>query len=402
MKRFYIILGIIFAVFVFLHFYNLSLQEFVGDEAGPMYLIDRMWDFIRLKDIRFLAFPYLFYYEPYRAIFSGTILHFFGSDRILLRLPSILFGFATFWFFVWAFLKEKVSKTIIVLSLLSYSVSGIIINDRSGGGDAQTRFFILVAAYFLWKAAKDLNRRKLRLGIAAFSSGLLTMLDTTVILPGLIYSLVINNFFRYRKTLILSIGMVIFFGIYFFAWLILPYLAYKANIQNYLDNRGLFYYFSNLKEGLTRDPGVPIYYMVRYSSVIMFAWFVVSFAISFFLKKNRTLLVFTLPAWIFGMVLSHSGMHIIMYFALFFFQSVLIADYFVKKYPRTKIIFFVLFIFVIIFNAANLYNSYYALLNIGKNSITVKKPCLDEAVIRIYKNHETVPLNKNCIYPRIQ
>jgi hypothetical protein len=402
MKKFYVILGIIFVVFAILHFYNLSLQEFIGDEAGPIYSTDKMWDFIRLKDIRFLAFPYLFYFEPYRAIFSGTILHFLGPDRVLLRLPSILFGFATFWFFVWAFLREKINKGIIILSLLSYSVSGIIINDRSGGGDAQTRFFILFAAYLLWKAAKNLDKKKVYFGLATFSAGLLTMLDTTVLLPGVIFSLMTNKFYRNKKIFLFVVGITVFFGIYFILWLILPHLAYRNHFQNYLYNRGLYYYFSNVKVGLTRDFGGPIYYLTHYSSLATLIWLMGSFIVAFFIKNNKTFLIFTLPTWFFGMSFVHSGMHIIMYFALFFFQGVLVVNYFINKYPRTKLFCFALFVLIVVFNAINLYNNYYSLWNIEKSPANNKKLCLDEAVIRIYKNHKQIPLNKDCVYPRIQ
>ena len=130
MKRLYniikeqanLLLFLIFVVFLFLHFYGLTKQEFIGDEASPMLLIDRMWDAISLRDIRFLAYPFLFYNEPFRSIFSGTLLHIFGPDRIILRLPSIIFSFFTFGVLIWIFKKEKITIWVIILSIIAYSL----------------------------------------------------------------------------------------------------------------------------------------------------------------------------------------------------------------------------------------------------------------------------------------
>ena len=133
-------LVLIFIVFVFLHFYGLSNQVFIGDEASAMLSIDRMWDAIKLKDLRLLAYPFLFYIEPFRAVFSGTLLHFFGPDPVLLRLPGIIFSFLTFWLLVWIFNREKIDSRLVIISMLSFSLSALLINDRNGGADSQMRF----------------------------------------------------------------------------------------------------------------------------------------------------------------------------------------------------------------------------------------------------------------------
>lgn len=133
-------ISVIFIIFVLLHLFLLSSQEFIGDEASPMLLVDRMWDAITLPDLRFLAYPFLFYSDPFRSFFSGALLHIFGPDRIILRLPSIIFGISTFWLLVWIFKEEKITNWLMILSIISYSLSTLVINDRSAGGDAQTRF----------------------------------------------------------------------------------------------------------------------------------------------------------------------------------------------------------------------------------------------------------------------
>jgi hypothetical protein len=82
-------------VFLALHFIGLHTQEFNGDEAAPMLLIDRALDAFRLRDPRFLAYPFLFYSDPFRAILPGFLLHVFGPGRIVLRLPAIAEAVAT-------------------------------------------------------------------------------------------------------------------------------------------------------------------------------------------------------------------------------------------------------------------------------------------------------------------
>ena len=395
MKLFKISLLVILLYFIFMHFYRLPQQEFLGDEASPMYSIDRMWSGVIHGDIRFLAFPYLFYLDPYRSIFSGTLLHFFGPDRVLLRIPGILFGVATVLFMAWAALKEKIPKTLIVLSLLAYSVSGMSVNDRSGGGDALARFLILCSFYFLWKGKS--------LGFFSWAAGMLTMLDTTVLLPGVIYTIIKHKFLKEKKKLLIVGGITLFLAVYFFIWILFPYLAFKYGFQHYLSNRGLFYYFSRVSESK------PYYftgftYLFTYMSAPAAIWLLVTYGATFFVKKLRPIQIYTSFAWIIIFALSRPSSHILMYAALFFFQAVLVTGYFIQKYPKFKLLTLFFILVLSYFNLTTFNKKYSVFFNLQYQNKSEKKGtiCLSESVIRIYKEHNKKPLDPYCHYPLLQ
>jgi len=405
MKVLKIALGSIFVLFLFLLFYHLSIQEFIGDEASPMLNIDRMWDAFSLHDMRFLGFPYLFYYSPYLSIFSGTLLHLFGPNRILLRMPNILFAIATYFLLIYIFIKEKINPWIIVLSLLSYTCSGIIINDRGGAGDAQTRFFILTTGYFTWQSLKHGIQKHMQIALLTWTFGVLTMLDTVVLLPGIAYALWKRKFFQHKKIVYLIICLIIFVACYFALWMLLPYLAFKSGYQHYLSNRGLFYYFSRVNGGSGYDVLSSLIWFTHYTSAYFTIWCLGAVISAFFIKKLRLLQIVTIPAWIFVLLLKNSSFHIVMYTALFLLEAVIVTNYVMEKFPKTKYLIIVILCVITFANGYHLFTQYSDVYQFIPHAKVVKKQsknCLDASVIQIYKRHHTPPLNLSCNYPRIQ
>lgn len=228
-----ICLGTIFLLFIYLHLHALTGQQFIGDEASPMLLIDRMWDTTTLQDIRFLAYPFLFYMDPFRSFFSGTLLHFFGPNPILLRFPSILFGIATFGFLVWIGKKEKIAPWLIMLAMISYTLSALVINDRSGGGDAQTRFLFLLTGYFILKSLREKTLQTLRWSLVSWTAGMLTMLDMVALVPGLAFAFWKKRKMLDKKIIYLFCSILFLFLGYFVTWALLPYLAYTSGFQEH-------------------------------------------------------------------------------------------------------------------------------------------------------------------------
>lgn len=392
-----LLLVLIIFLSLFLHLYGLSNQEFTGDDASPMLSIDRMWDSISLKDIRFLAYPFLFYNEPYRAIFSGTILHFFGPDRITLRLPSIIFGISTLILLIWIFKKEKITPWLTIFSIASYSISAIIINNRSGGGDAQTRFLLLLAGYFIWQAKGGKYVRNFRFALIAWTIGMFTMLNAIALLPAIILVILKNKLLTNKKILPLIVLISILFCLYFAAWLALPYLAFKFGFQNHLDDRGLFYYFSRIREGIMGTPFTGIEQLIDYTSLPFTIWILVTSILAFKIKKFGLIQFISLSALAAVIVLNRSGYHIIKYAAFFLFSSVMVTDYFIKKYRLLKIFVFALVFLSLIMNGINLFTNYFS---VQKSTPYLefqdKLTCLDMAVFRIYKEHNITSPKKLC------
>src|SRR3989344_611959 len=143
-------LFLIFIVFAFFHFYRLSTQEFVGDEASPILLVDRAWDILTTKDIKLLAFPFLWYHDPFRAAVAGTLIHLTGMNQVLLRLPGIGFSWGIYWLLVWIFTKEKIPPVLTILSLLAYSAAATMMDYRLASGDSQGGFLILWTGYLIY------------------------------------------------------------------------------------------------------------------------------------------------------------------------------------------------------------------------------------------------------------
>lgn len=392
-----ILLFLIFLVFLFLHFYGLSEQEFIGDEASPMLLIDRMWDAVNLRDIRFLAYPFLFYMDPFRSIFSGTLLHILGPDRIILRLPSIIFSVFTFGLLILIFTKEKVDSWLIILSLLSYSLSGLIFHNRYETGGAQTRFFFLLTGYILWQGYHKTSIQKARISLVSWFTGMLTMLDTVALLPGIVVIFWNKQFFCDRKTKHIIIILITLLSLYFLAWLILPYLAYKYGLQDHYINRGLFYYFSRVNEGPSTNPFSAIQALAAYTSWLFTLWLIASCVMSFRIKKLSVLQLLSIPAWIVVIILNRSSSHIIVFVGLFFFQTVIVTNYYIRKFPILKLPIIIVLICIIYANAANLFNNYlFRYKSSTKQIIIMPLNCLDTAVVRMYKDHGSPLPQKAC------
>jgi hypothetical protein len=389
------LLILIFVLSAYLHFYDLTKQEFIGDEASSMLLIDRMWDSIPLKDARFLAYPFLLYSEPYRAIFSGTLLHFIGPNQIILRLPSIIFGLFTICLLIWIFKREKISSWLIILSVASYAISPIIYTDRIAGGGAGARFFILLTGYLVWQSSKLNFKKNFKLSLYTWVAGILTMLDTFIIFPGILASFIKNRFQIDKKIIYHVAGIIIFLFLYFTAWAILPYYAHKLGYQHYLLNRGLFYYIARANGGIS--PGISldsIKSLIDNTSLLFALWIIATSLFAIRIKKFFFIYLLSIFIWAAVILLNHSSSHIIVYAAFFFYQAVIITDYLIKRYPAVKFPLLVFIASIIIANALNLFTNYFTLYSSPlKLTINQKLICFDASVVRIYKAHGK-PLTK--------
>lgn len=397
------IIFLILILFIFLHFYQLSNQEFVGDEASPIYYIDRMWDAFPLHDVRFLAYPFLFYTDPFRAIFSGTLLHFIGPNRIILRLPSIGFAILNFGFLIFIFKKEKIYPLLLIFSILAYALSALTINDRQAGGDSQTRFLFLFISYTIWKNRNSLNTKNFYLILSSLMLGILTMLDSLVLVPA-VTVIFLRNFplFTKKQVYVLAV-LVLFLCLYFIAWTLLPILAYKFGFQHYLSNRGLFYYFSRVSVGTLLTPLNSVDRLTHYTNLLFTLWMIITLIFSFKIKKYLLLNLISVFAWISVLFLNRSGDHVIMYVSFFFFQAVIVTDYIIKKYPIVKLPVVLILLLIALLNASNLLTNYTSFFNFKvkkgqvENTTKSKPICLDEAVIRIYKSHAKIPHGSYCL-----
>lgn len=400
-EKYFIVL--IFVLFIFLHFYQLPIQEFDETNASAMYSIDRMWDALSLHDIRFLAYPFLFYKEPFRAIFSGTLLHFIGPDRIILRLPSIGFSILNFGLLIWIFKKEKIYSLLLILSILAYTISALAINDRQADGGPQTRFLFLFTSYILWNSRNSLKIKNFYLILSSLTLGILTMLDSLVLAPVTTVVFLRNfSFFNKKRFYVLAVFMI-FLSLYFIAWTLLPILAYKYGFQHYLNNRGLFYYLSRVKEGILLAPWDSIYSLTHHTSILFTLWMITTFLFSFKIKKYLLLSLIGVSAWISVLFISHSSDHVIMFVPFFFYQAVIVTDYVIKKYSFVKIPLMLILLLIILFNALNLFTNYSSFFNFiiengqVKNGIKSRSICLDESVIKIYKSHGKIPIGTSCL-----
>lgn len=91
-----LILTVIFLLFAFGHFYRLGEQEFVGDEAAPILLLTRATDALTLKDWRYLAWPFLWYHDPFRAVFNVGIINLTGAGPGGVEVAQYFFQFSHF------------------------------------------------------------------------------------------------------------------------------------------------------------------------------------------------------------------------------------------------------------------------------------------------------------------
>lgn len=366
-KKFSLLL--IFIFFVFGHFYRLSSQKFVGDEASPILLVDRAWDILTTKDIKLLAFPFLWYHDPFRAVIAGTLIHLTGMNQVLLRLPGIGFSLGIYWLLVWIFSKEKIPATLTVLSLLAYSSAATLMDYRLASGDSQGVFLILWAGYLIYK--KSFNRAPWVLLAAC-----LTMLDAVILIPALI--------FRAKFKSWIKPGFI--FAVYLLLWLVLPYLAYRLGHQPWFANRGLWYYLSRVSEGAAVDPLLGFKALTHYSSWLFTAWL--------FLGSIGSWL--TAPAWLAVLLLNRSSSHILMYVGLFLFQAVLASAWLWKRNLAAKILVSVCLLLITYFNGRQLYFHFIAnpLTNVdrfvvGHTDVPFRGQVIDEAVKVLYQRYST-------------
>lgn len=375
MKRYWFL----FIIFVFWHFYRLNSQEFVGDEASVMLTIDRAWSAFKLKDFRFLAYPFLFYIEPLRGIFSGTLLHFFGPDKIILRLPSILFNLGAFWLLVFICKKERISKTISFLGLAAYISTAIVMPARLAFELGRSNFLILLTGYLIYSGS--LSR-----SLWSFLASFLTVINTAVFIPS--YLLIAKKLKRLKNLKLI----ILIIAVYLVLWLFLPYLAYRSGFQAHFINRGLFYFLSRTKEGISGDPFKSFRALNYYSSFLFTFLVFSSFIFSWFIKKLRRFQIVAAPTWLALLLLSRPSFHILVHIGLLFLQLIFVLDWFWKKYSRSRLIITALLLLTIIFNFYGFYTNFLAgnlnpnsEFSIGRLDIPPLNNSSDEAVKRIYQ-----------------
>ena len=338
-KKFSLLL--IFIFFGFGHFYRLNQQEFVGDEASPILLVDRAWEAIKFRDIKLAAFPFLWYHDPFRAVFAGSLIQLTGTDKIWLRLPGIFFSLAIYWLLVWIFKQEKISAAVTVLSLLAYSSAAVFLDYRLASGDSQGVFLILLAGYLIYK-------NSFRQAPWVLLAACLTMLDAVILIPVLVWKSKLRYWIRP--------GLI--FVAYLFIWLALPYLAYRFGYQPWYENRGLWYYLSRVGEGVSVNPWLSLKALFHYSSYPFAVWLILSFVLSWFSRRLRRFQLITTPAWLAVFLLNRSSSHILMYVGLFFLQAVLVGQWLWQKNFLSKIIVSLILVLVSYFNGQQLYRHF--------------------------------------------
>lgn len=369
---------IIFLIFAFFHFYRLSGQEFVGDEASPILLVDKAWDVFKTKDIKLLAFPFLWYHDPFRQVFSGSLIHFIGVDKVILRLPGVIFSLGIFWLFYWIFKQEKIPPLLIIFSLFAYSSAAILLDYRLASGDSQAAFFILLAGYLIYKQSF----------IQAawwWLAGALTMLDALVLVPALLLL---------KPKSLLKPGLI--FLVYLGLWLVLPYLAYRLGYEPWYSNRGLWYYLSRVGEGAAVDLFLSFKALLHYSSYPLLILLIFSFIGCWFNRRLRFFQLIILPAWLAVLLLNRSSSHIVMFVGIFFLQAVLFLNWLWRKNKLAPGLIIAGLIIVSGFNSYHFYRHFLV------ESLSVSDPfmfghldvpypgnSLDEAVKVLYQRHPT-------------
>jgi len=387
-------LFLIFLTFAFLHFYRLNSQEFVGDEASPILLIDKAWDFIKTRDVKLLAFPFIWYHEPFRAVFSGSLIHLVGVNKIFLRLPGILFSLSTYWLLVWIFIKEKFPELLTVLSLFTFSSLAVLMDYRLASGDSRAVFLILFTAYLIYQSLINKNSKILNNALWLFLFAFLTMLDSVILIIPLALAVYFSQALKsksFKKTLF-KVSSII--TIYLILWSVLPFLAYKLDFQPWYENRGFFYYLSRIGEGTAADPWLGFKALLHYSSHPFVIWLIISFIFSWFSKPLRLLSWIITPAWLAILLLNRSSSHVLIYLGIFFLQAVMFTRFLWEKYKKTRIIIFISLLLITFFNFKHFYNHF--IINplsvsdrfiLGHSDVPLPGKTLDEAVKVIYRRY---------------
>jgi hypothetical protein len=378
-------------IFIYLHFFGLTTQEFMGDEASPMILIDRMWDGIEHQDMRFLAYPFLFYQDPFRAPISGTLSHFFGPDRIILRLPNILFDLATGILLILLMVRARIARPLQIFLLASYITGSHLFIARLAGGDAQFRFFFLLCSVLLYETNRRPSVRRYCASVIAGTIALLTMLNALALVPFGVYVLIRTKLYTHPKAIFITILTAGFFLFYFIAWTVLPLYAYKSGFQDRYKDRGLWYYITRVSEP-AQDHAKSYRALVSYSSMPFALLLILTIPAALFLRDHRELLILIVPAWLSVFALSRPSLHIVMFIPLFFWHTTLITEKLSQKSQFVRIGMICVLILCITSNLQRTVNGYMLAEDLRNEEfvlghIHVPRPGTkrDEAVRRLYE-----------------
>lgn len=363
----------------------------MGDEASPMILIERMWDGIRDRDVRFLAYPFLFYQDPFRAPLSGTLLHFFGPDRILLRLPNIIFDVATLLLLIFLMIKNNFAKPLQIFLLASYITGSHLFIARLAGGDAQFRFFFLWSGSLLYQTHQKPTARTYLAALISGAVALLTMLNALALVPFGLFVLIRTKLYHHRTVLFSTILLSLFFIFYFAVWILLPFYAYKSGFQDRYTDRGLWYYFTRVSESQT-DYLKSYRALESYSSLPFALLLILTIPAAFLTRDERTMLILTLPAWISVFALSRPSLHIVMFIPLFFWHTSVVLSKIWKRDQIVRICIMCVLILCVFTNTQRTLGGYILTENLlieefVLGHIRVPKPGTqrDEAVRRLYE-----------------
>lgn len=391
-------LVVVFIFFTGFHFWRLSEQEFIGDEAAIMLNIDVALDSIDTGNLSYLAYPFLWHHEPLRAVIEGTLLHFFGVNPVLLRLPNILFDLAVFWVLVYIFMREKVSGWLVASSMFAYAMSAFLMIGRMTLTDGWTRLFLLVIGYLCYDSVKSKDLRKLIVAMVVYTVSLMRVLDTAIMIVPIFWSAWKIKAWWNRNFLQIGLVMGVVLALYFGLWAVLPYSAYRMGlIENYKTN-GLFYYLNRASDGSARDFGYNFQILSHYSSEFFALWMLGSFLIAIVVKKLRVLLFVSLAPLVAIYLLFQPSIHITSYIGIFFWQAVMVAGYITKKYKIFGPAVIATILMIGLFNLQQLKKNFWdgrikseSRFVWGHADVPRPGYDLDEAVKRIYLRHGIDP-----------
>ena len=391
----------IFLVFTSLHFWRLADQEFTGDEASPMLNIDVALDSLSTGNINYLAYPFLWFHEPLRAVMEGALLHFLGVRPVLLRLPNVVFDLLTFWALVIIFVRERVDKRLIAGSMAAYSVGAFLMIGRLALTDGWTRLMLVVIGYWCYEAWEEGSVKKLMWAIIIYAVSMLRVLDTGVMIVPIV--LVVWKIKAWRDKKFVRVTTVAggVLAVYFGLWFLLPYSAYKKGLLESYNTNGLFYYLGRAGDGSARDLSFNFQILTHYSSVGFALWLLSSFVVCAVVAKLRKILLVSLPALLAVYLLFSPSIHVTSYIGIFFWQAVMVADYVMKKFAWSRTAVLVAVVLIVVLNLQQMYLSFWK-GRIANNTrfvwghADVPRPGFDVdlAVKRIYERHGIDPTGR--------
>jgi hypothetical protein len=267
-------------------------------------------------------------------------------------------------------------------------------NGRLAGGDAQTRFLITATGILLYECISTKSSKYCTLAVGLWTCGVLTMLNTIVLFPGLFVATLRSRAYRQRSFRITAFCLAICMVLYFFLWAYIPIEAYKHGYQNVYGNRGLWYYFSRVQEGTSHDPLKSLRALEAYTSPSFAIGICIALLLIPLTKRPTSLALLLYPAMISVFLLNRSSFHVLMYSGLFLYGTLLILQDLYERWNVPKILLNTIFLVVVIQNIAVLFNDF--LLNreyptgeftVGHINVTRSFDKTDEAVRRIYVEH---------------